>query len=37
LVKDKFKCVHRGKITAKNKGESDMFVGAENSYTKPIR
>lgn len=25
LVKDKFKCVHRGKILAKNKGEIDMF------------
>ena len=25
LVKDKFKCVHRGKVQAKNKGEVDMF------------
>ena len=25
LVKDKFNCVHRGKIEAKNKGEIDMF------------
>lgn len=25
LVKDKFKCVHRGKIEAKNKGEVDMY------------
>jgi class 3 adenylate cyclase len=25
LVRDKFKCVHRGKIKAKNKGEIDMF------------
>ncbi len=25
LVKDKFKCVHRGKIQAKNKGELDMY------------
>lgn len=25
LVKDKFKCVHRGKIQAKNKGEIDMY------------
>lgn len=25
LVKDKFKCVHRGKVHAKNKGEIDMF------------
>jgi adenylate cyclase len=25
LVKDKFKCVHRGKVPAKNKGEIDMF------------
>jgi len=25
LVKDKFKCSHRGKIQAKNKGELDMY------------
>lgn len=25
LVKDKFSCVHRGKVTAKNKGEIDMY------------
>jgi adenylate cyclase len=25
LVKDKFKCVHRGKIEAKNKGSVDMY------------
>lgn len=25
LVKDKFKCTHRGKIRAKNKGEIDMY------------
>ncbi len=25
LVKDKFKCTHRGKISAKNKGEIDMY------------
>ncbi len=25
LVKDKFKCEHRGKISAKNKGEIDMY------------
>ena len=25
LVKTKFKCEHRGKITAKNKGEIDMY------------
>lgn len=25
LVKDKFTCVHRGKVKAKNKGEIDMF------------
>ena len=30
LVKEKFNCTHRGKITAKNKGEIDMyFVEAE--------
>ena len=28
LIKDKFTCIHRGKIQAKNKGEVDMyFVG----------
>ena len=25
IVKDKFNCVHRGKIQAKNKGEIDMY------------
>jgi hypothetical protein len=25
LVKDKFRCGHRGKIQAKNKGEIDMY------------
>src|SRR5207237_5198387 len=25
LVKDKFNCMHRGKIQAKNKGEIDMY------------
>jgi hypothetical protein len=25
LVKDYFKCEHRGKVTAKNKGEIDMY------------
>jgi hypothetical protein len=25
LVKDKFACVYRGKIEAKNKGEIDMY------------
>ncbi len=25
LIKDKFHCTHRGKITAKNKGEIDMY------------
>jgi class 3 adenylate cyclase len=25
LVKDKFSCIHRGKISAKNKGEIDMY------------
>jgi class 3 adenylate cyclase len=25
LVKDKFKCMHRGKIQAKHKGEIDMY------------
>ncbi len=30
LMKDKFNCVYRGKVKAKNKGEIDMyFVGAE--------
>jgi len=26
LVKDKFTCIHRGKIHAKNKGEIDMYL-----------
>jgi class 3 adenylate cyclase len=25
LIKDKFKCHHRGKVTAKNVGEIDMY------------
>ena len=29
LVKDKFKCIHRGKIQAKNKGEIDMYFAEE--------
>ena len=29
LVKDKFNCVHRGKIEAKNKGEIDMYFVSE--------
>ena len=31
LVKDKFNCVHRGKIQAKNKGEIDMYFVERNS------
>jgi hypothetical protein len=31
LVKDKFKCTHRGKIQAKNKGEIDMY------FVEPLR
>jgi adenylate cyclase len=30
LVKDKFNCVHRGKIQAKNKGEVDMYFVNES-------
>lgn len=30
LVKEKFKCVHRGKITAKHKGEIDMYFVEAN-------
>lgn len=30
LVKDKFNCVHRGKIQAKNKGEIDMYFVEAN-------
>jgi class 3 adenylate cyclase len=29
LVKSKFKCIHRGKIQAKNKGEIDMYFVTE--------
>ena len=25
LVKDQFRCLHRGKVKAKNKGEIDMY------------
>jgi len=32
LVKDKFKCDHRGKIQAKNKGEIDMYF-VEQSFS----
>jgi class 3 adenylate cyclase len=30
LVKDKFKCVHRGQVQAKGKGEIDMYFVEEN-------
>ncbi len=30
LVKDKFSCIHRGKIAAKNKGEIDMYFVEES-------
>lgn len=33
LIKDKFKCFHRGKIKAKNKGEIDMYF-VEDLYRK---
>ncbi|MEO8085185.1 MAG: adenylate/guanylate cyclase domain-containing protein [Bacteroidota bacterium] len=32
LVKDKFSCVHRGKIEAKNKGMIDMFFISRRDY-----
>jgi class 3 adenylate cyclase len=32
LVKDKFNCIHRGKISAKNKGEIDMYF-VERSFS----
>ncbi len=36
LVKDKFACVYRGKIDAKNKGEVDMyFVVTGNTVERP--
>lgn len=31
LVKDKFKCEYRGKISAKNKGEIDMYFAEEST------
>jgi hypothetical protein len=31
LVKDKFTCLYRGKIKAKNKGEIDMYFVERNS------
>jgi class 3 adenylate cyclase len=30
LVNDKFKCIHRGKVHAKNKGEIDMYFVEES-------
>ncbi len=33
LVKDKFNCIHRGKIMAKNKGEIDMYFVEKLSLT----
>jgi class 3 adenylate cyclase len=36
LVKDNFRCEHRGKITAKNKGEIDMYF-VSRSYSEPER
>jgi class 3 adenylate cyclase len=32
LVKDKFRCIHRGKIQAKNKGEIDMYFVESNLH-----
>ena len=29
LVKDKFNCIHRGKVQAKGKGEIDMYFVAK--------
>jgi hypothetical protein len=38
LIKNRFHCIHRGKIAAKNKGEIDMyFVESELGNTRPIR
>jgi adenylate cyclase len=33
LIKDKFTCIHRGKIPAKNKGEIDMYFVEEGKGT----
>lgn len=35
LVKDKFNCIYRGKITAKHKGEIDMYFA--ESYNSPLQ
>jgi adenylate cyclase len=35
LVKDRFTCIHRGKVAAKNKGEIDMYF-VEGYQTNPI-
>ena len=36
-VKDRFKCIYRGKVKAKHKGEIDMyFVGTMNSSVEPV-
>jgi class 3 adenylate cyclase len=38
LIKNRFHCIHRGKIAAKNKGEIDMyFVDSEFGTTRPAR
>lgn len=38
LVKDKFRCIHRGKILAKNKGQVDMyFVEGVKNYSDSLK
>jgi class 3 adenylate cyclase len=38
LIKNRFHCIHRGKIAAKNKGEIEMyFVDSELGISRPIR
>jgi len=33
LVKEKFKCTHRGKIEAKNKGMIDMYFAERMQFS----
>jgi class 3 adenylate cyclase len=37
LVKDHFKCLHRGKILAKNVGEIDMYFIEDELISSPIK
>jgi adenylate cyclase len=36
LIKDQFRCEHRGKIAAKNKGEVDMYIVLGDTHFKSV-